>query len=141
MSTNEELRAALEDVVARDVEELVRKDAEYGSSWKRRGGVGAFMMLARKWDRIENYLQTRGWDILGAALEDRRLEGLRDDIGDLRRYLMLVGAELAAKAPAHDAWLARFPRVESEPPLGGQKAREVDRCNHPSPFGYQEDGA
>jgi hypothetical protein len=30
------------------------KEAEYDASWKKRGGVGAFMMLARKWDRLEN---------------------------------------------------------------------------------------
>ena len=36
-----------------DIETLVEKEDDYGDSWKRRGGIGAFMMLARKWDRIE----------------------------------------------------------------------------------------
>ena len=36
-----------------DLEALKVAEESYGDSWKRRGGVGAFMMLARKWDRIE----------------------------------------------------------------------------------------
>ena len=37
-----------------DIAVLKEKEKTYGESWKLRGGVGAFMMLARKWDRIEN---------------------------------------------------------------------------------------
>jgi hypothetical protein len=61
------------------------------------------MMLARKWDRIEKALdpqQTENptpWDIFAAAKRDDRAEGIIDDIRDLRRYLMLVEAELAAQ--------------------------------------------
>jgi hypothetical protein len=90
------LRDDLNAVATADIDQLVRKDAEYGSSWKRRGGVGAFMMLARKWDRIEPQVKAHGYDIFAAVTADNRAEGLRDDIGDLRRYLMLVETELAA---------------------------------------------
>ena len=42
------------DIVARaDVTALEKAEESYGDSWKKRGGVGAFMMLARKWDRLE----------------------------------------------------------------------------------------
>ena len=34
-----------------DVDCLEKAEKSYGESWKNRGGVGAFMMLARKWDR------------------------------------------------------------------------------------------
>lgn len=107
----------LEAVAAQDVEWLRRKDAEYGSSWKRRGGVGAFMMLARKWDRIESGLRPAPddpsradgaragerlapWDILEAIRVDGRSEGIIDDIRDLRRYLMLVETEAVERGYA-----------------------------------------
>ena len=38
----------------------------YGDSWKQRG-VGAFMMLARKWDRIENQVKGFKWDVFEAV--------------------------------------------------------------------------
>lgn len=77
-----------------DVKELRRKDAEYGGSWKKRGGVGAFMMLARKWDRLEEQIKKVGWDAFAAAVADGRDEGVIDDIRDLRRYLLLVEGEV-----------------------------------------------
>lgn len=69
-------------------------DANYGGSWKRRGGVGAFMMLARKWDRIERRAQQYKGDLVKAAAEDTRTEGLIDDVRDLRRYCLLVVSEV-----------------------------------------------
>lgn len=78
---------------------LVKADASYGSSWKKRGGVGAFMMLARKWDRLSNYLEhaPAQYDIFSAIAGDTRPEGIIDDIRDLRRYLMLVESEMLAR--------------------------------------------
>lgn len=96
----------LQQVADEDVQQLQVKDREYGSSWKRRGGVGAFMMLARKWDRIEAQVNrvlvsppelkptVDRWDIFEHIRVDGRAEGLLDDIGDLRRYLLLVEAEI-----------------------------------------------
>ena len=48
------------------------------------------MMLARKWDRIENQVKEHGWNVFLAMQRDKRPEGLADDIKDLRRYLLLV---------------------------------------------------
>jgi hypothetical protein len=74
------------------------------------GGIGAFMMLARKWDRIENQAQVYGWDIFDAMTSDKRPEGIIDDIRDLRRYLLLVEehlfanvSQVAKDAPEGDA--------------------------------------
>ena len=43
-------------------EELVKfvsnKDFHYGSSWRKRGGAGAFFVISRKWDRIEQACET-----------------------------------------------------------------------------------
>lgn len=107
----------LDQIGQADVRGLRKAELSYGDSWKRRGGIGAFMMLARKWDRLENVLMplddeegqcsakiTRGtteqcapFDILRAAEIDKRPEGIIDDIRDLRRYLILVMSELTAR--------------------------------------------
>jgi hypothetical protein len=96
------LESSLRAVTDADVEQLIRKEAEYGSSWKKRGGVGAFMMVARKWDRLEVSVTGKGYDVFAAAENDPREEGVLDDIGDLRRYLLLIEAHIrdcmAAKA-------------------------------------------
>ena len=90
-------------VAAADVEGVKKAFQSYGDSWKKRGGAGAFMVTARKWDRLENFLQSRGYDIFAAAQEDSRAEGIIDDIRDLRRYLLLWEAELIARGTRHGA--------------------------------------
>ena len=57
------IEEALEEVAFYDVEALVNAEKSYGNSWKKRGGMGAFMMLARKWDRIENQVKKFKYDI------------------------------------------------------------------------------
>lgn len=107
-------------VAMADVAGLKKAQRSYGDSWKKRGGVGAFMMLARKWDRLEEALRpgegaAQGqarvvlnstdacgpFDILRAAELDKRPEGIIDDIRDLRRYLLLVESELIARGMIH----------------------------------------
>lgn len=99
LSFDEELRMSVRQLTrllyhvpgaeaASDCRQLEEKDGEYGGSWCKRGGCGAFMMAARKWDRVE--LQLRKHDGLATALAvDKRQEGILDDLGDLRRYLLL----------------------------------------------------
>ena len=105
----------LKSVALDDVAGLEVAEAQYGSSWKRRGGVGAFMMLARNWDRLEQALSPQGehlpqakcspkngdsvpaYDIFRAIAADNRSEGIIDDIRDLRRYLLLVESEMRAR--------------------------------------------
>ena len=81
-------------VANEDVRRLEDAERSYGNSWKQRGGVGAFMMLARKWDRLEKQVSEKHFDVFAAAEDDQRVEGVIDDIRDLRRYLLLVEAEL-----------------------------------------------
>jgi hypothetical protein len=91
----------LRDIALQDAQITVVTDFDYQGSWKSRGGSGAFHMLARKWDRIEAAC-TRNkqapFDIFATAAKDEREEGIIDDIRDLRRYLMLVEAELRRNA-------------------------------------------
>ena len=75
------------EIAHKDVQQLHEAEKSYGDSWKQRGGVGAFMMLARKWDRIENQTQREKYDIFQTIRIDNREEGVIDDIRDLRRYL------------------------------------------------------
>lgn len=83
-----------------DIHALKKAQLSYGDSWKRRGGTGAFMMLARKWDRIENQSNSQGYDIFGAIVAFPGKEGVMDDINDLIRYLMLVRAEVSGETSA-----------------------------------------
>ena len=85
----------VQKIVQEDVEALQKAEQNYGDSWKKRGGVGAYMMLARKWDRIEKQVEElNGYDILKAGTTDTREEGIIDDIRDLRRYLLLVEQQI-----------------------------------------------
>jgi len=84
----------LRKLTEEDIEHLAKAEESYGDSWKKRGGIGAFMMLARKWDRLENKTNEYGWDIFEAIQDDNRPEGILDDIRDLRRYLLLVEEEM-----------------------------------------------
>lgn len=97
----------LEAVAAADVVEVRRKEATYMGSWKRRGGVGAFMMLARKWDRLEQEMQRKGvkYDIFSCIEMEEQIQGedgtALAEVRDLRRYLMLVEAEMMARGVVH----------------------------------------
>ena len=84
----------VKDIAWHDAETLENAEKSYGNSWKKRGGVGAYMMLARKWDRIENQTKKFNYDIFETICDDPSQEGILDDIGDLRRYLFLVEAEI-----------------------------------------------
>ena len=105
----------VDEVTETDAAEIKVKDAAYGGSWQKRGGVGAFMMLARKWDRIEVAVQKHDWDVFVTIIDDIREENTLDDIRDLRRYLVLVEAEildridLKEKERAVDNFRPNFP--------------------------------
>jgi hypothetical protein len=80
----------MKELAQADLLHLIDSQRAYGDSWKRRGGIGAFMMLARKFDRIEQQSKAESWDIFKAAQTFNGDAGLIDDIRDLRRYLLLV---------------------------------------------------
>lgn len=93
-------------VADEDIQHLRKKEQTYKGSWKKRGGIGAFMMLARKWDRIENIVGAGsdpnlkgGYDIFYHI--ERNSSGLDGsvlaEIRDLRRYLILIEAEMMAR--------------------------------------------
>lgn len=94
ISELEQLEQRLEQICTTDVDTLLQKGKQYGNSWKKRGGIGAMMMLARKWDRIENTAARHKYHIFEASLDSYEdQDGLLDDIAELRRYLLLVEDE------------------------------------------------
>lgn len=102
-----------------DAKVLEEKGRTYGDSWRKRGGVGAFMMLSRKWDRIENIAQGAGYDIFKAATANTG--DILDDIQDLRRYLLLVEAYVTGSAPKEEVqqkWTLRQGADPSNPKAG-----------------------
>lgn len=91
----------LELVQKADLANVIDKDASYGASWKQRGGIGAFMMAARKWDRLDNMMMVRGYDIFAAIKGDAGVRQGTDgtvlaEVRDLRRYLSLIEAQMVA---------------------------------------------
>jgi len=89
----------LDAIAAEDAEGLHVAAKSYGPSWKQGGGSNAFAMLKRKWDRLVNRLvrpEINGDIFKGIATDDRG-EGVIDDVRDLRRYLLLVEAEMRAR--------------------------------------------
>jgi len=90
------IEQALEGMGANDIEGLSLAQRSYGDSWKKRGGVGAYMMMVRKLDRILNQVEKYGCDIRQAYLADSRAEGIWDDLTDMRRYMQLIQAEVDA---------------------------------------------
>lgn len=120
-----------------DVETLMQKGKTYGNSWKKRGGVDSYMMLCRKWDRIEEQVSKAGYNILEALVAEGDVrDGLLDDVRDLRCYLLLVEEEVqrrlraaqGAKRPA----LALDPQQPTaEPEISGAE---------PPPHGYVDQG-
>jgi hypothetical protein len=104
----------LEEVCNRDVQNLTYKEKTYQGSWKKRGGIGAAMMMLRKIDRIEVMLKNGNYDIFTICGADPNMIGedgtLLAEIRDLRRYLILIESEIMSRC------------VETSPKLHGNFA-------------------
>ncbi len=113
----------LQPIADDDVRAIEEKETDYGDSWRRNGGIGAFMIFARKWDRIKQRVTTEVAppqeqqidldlpdldkasgpmkasrdNILEHIAADRRAEPILDDIRDLRQFLLLTEAEMVAR--------------------------------------------
>jgi len=65
------------------------------------------MMLARKWDRIENQVGKNNYDVFKTIKDDLTDTGILDDIRDLRRYLLLVEAHVTSKPKQDKEYFAQ----------------------------------
>lgn len=77
------------------------RDAHYESSWKKRGGPGAFNTIARPWDRFEAIAKREGQDIfkilqseIDKGLDENHDGTLHACIRDLLCYMALLLAEV-----------------------------------------------
>jgi hypothetical protein len=82
----------LQEIADEDVEHLHKKGEEYGDTWMEDGGIGAFFVTSQKWKRLHRHAKRHGYDVFAAVHDDA--ESVLDDIGDLRRYLMLIEAHV-----------------------------------------------
>lgn len=107
----------LQPVADAVIDTLFKKEEHYAGSWKKRGGVGAFMMMCRKWDRIEKLAEEGGYDIF-EVLHDN-VGDVSDDIDDLIGYLLLIKAQQAMKVPGAKPVVPEHP---SSVPLPAKKS-------------------
>ena len=112
-------------IAQEDAAGLLKAHESYGNSWKKRGGIGVYMIMIRKFDRMELTCEKFGYDIFEAAKRDPRAEGIIDDIRDLRRYLNLIEAELRNRGTVTSKMAHRD---NAEPATGVNKMidRELD---------------
>lgn len=87
---NKELKQRLQATADEIVSILEKKDDEYGSSWKSRGGFSAFFQLDRKWSRIEKMAAEQNYDLFAAI--DSHDDG-PDALLDLIGYALLTLSE------------------------------------------------
>lgn len=105
----ERQNAMLKQIFSEDCMVLDQKEQTYKGSWRKRGGVGAMMMLARKWDRMENMAEghAKPFDIFNLLRDEDTLGltgkdgSLLAEIRDLRRYLALVEAYFLIQKQAY----------------------------------------
>ena len=100
MNTQEldDIITRIELIAKEDANVLRDKGGSYGDSWRKYGGVSAFMNLARKWDRLIHEAERHSYDVFAAAEVDTRDETILEDIRDLRRYLFLVEERITTLA-------------------------------------------
>lgn len=76
------------------IDELVRiaqqKDAEYGASWCKRGGIGAWFTTVRKFDRISTQLKNMSYDLWHTEFDGDQTESLEETLKDGINYLLLI---------------------------------------------------
>jgi hypothetical protein len=71
--------------------ELARqKDAEYGASWCKRGGIGAWFTTVRKFDRLVTQLLKKDYNIWDVSDDVNSTECLEETIKDAINYLLLI---------------------------------------------------
>ena len=119
-------KARLTTIVANDVAMLEEKGKGYGDSWRKRGGIGAFMNLSRKWDRLENICKELGFDVFNACTHRQSSygspvdENVLDTIRDLRGYLLLVEEHVLAASAVDEGFATGMGRFKTGDVVGAK---------------------
>ena len=82
----EGIRAILKDLV----ELASSKDREYGASWCKRGGVGAWFTSCRKFDRLITQIENKDWNVWEISDDINTTEALEETLMDGVNYLLLI---------------------------------------------------
>lgn len=75
------------------VDLAIKKDASYGSSWKKRGGPGAFLTAVRKFDRLEAQVEKVGYDVFDVSVAPEDGESIDETLKDAINYCLLILVE------------------------------------------------
>ncbi len=116
----------LSEIVKQDIKTVSKKDKDYGGSWKKYGGVGAYFNVARKWDRIENMVSfisdgvlakdghgpAAQYDLFQHIEQDPSSDGLIESVRDLRGYLLLVEEELMELGALEEEFTGDYTKAE-----------------------------
>lgn len=100
------------------------KDFQYQSSWRKRGGAGAFMVMARKWDRFEAAAKKNNWDIFHIFANEDRQEGITDDCIDLIGYMLVLLEHMMEKEHIE---LNDLDKLLAVAPISGVKMRDYNK--------------
>jgi hypothetical protein len=73
-----------------------QKDKEYGASWCKRGGIGAWFTTVRKFDRIATQLKQLNFNLWDVSYDVAETESLEETLKDGINYLLLVAEKRAA---------------------------------------------
>ena len=101
--TKEELYEAVGVVAQLDWSGVMKGEEEYDRSWLKRGGVGVYFTLIRPMDRLDSLCSRPAsngvpYDIFQHCLDSPDGDtGVLNAVRDLRRYLLLVEAELVRR--------------------------------------------
>jgi hypothetical protein len=135
----------LSQISGYDISHIDHKEKTYQGSWKKRGGIGAAMMMLRKIDRIEVMLKEVNYDVFKACSGSKSGDDgtMLAEIRDLRRYLLLIESEvwnLKAQKPLQADLLVAdkvvdqiighiaegFSQRPGTPEDGGHHARQIE---------------
>jgi hypothetical protein len=86
----EQARSELKDMLNGLVALAKQKDGEYGASWCKRGGIGAWFTTVRKFDRLVTQVTQKGKNIWDVSDDINSTEALEETIKDGINYLLLI---------------------------------------------------
>lgn len=100
---------AVRELIAKGVDLLEKKDGEYGASWCKRGGTGAFFTVWRKIDRLEEQLKKVKYNLLDISVDTDSTESLDETLKDAMLYFALVLEKRAAFRATRQQLLGQIP--------------------------------
>jgi len=92
-----------------------KKNEEYGSSWCKRGGAGAFFSVIRKTDRLETQARNRNYDLFNVDEDPNSTESLDETLLDTVAYYLLILEKRQAKRQMMANLIEQFQAADTYP--------------------------